>query len=214
MTVTMEPPAKPRTPVKSSPFPLDFDPETHKIRWTRAAAYALVEKNMLDGAQYELLGGEIYRKVKNRPHVIALILVKESLEAVFGASFIQTEDPVAVSAGDASINDPEPDAAVLIRPAKTYLNAPPGADDVRLIVEVSDSTLRRDLGEKAALYARAGYGEYWVLDIAARHLHVHREPSDGAYQSIVVFAEDAAVSPIAASDAALAVRDLLPPDVS
>lgn len=211
MTVTMEPPAKPQTSVKLAPFPLDFDPETHKIRWTRAAAYALVENNILDGAQYELLGGEIYRKVKNQPHVLAVGRVGRRLQALFGLDMVLLEGPVAVTASDTTVNDPEPDVALLTRSLDTFLDAPPGADDVRLIVEVSDSTLRRDLGDKAALYARAGYGEYWVLDINARCLHVHRDPADGAYRNVLVFDDDAAICPLAAPDASIACSDLLPP---
>jgi Uma2 family endonuclease len=78
---------------------------------------------------------------------------------------------------------------------------------VRLLVEVSDSTLGFDLTRKAGLYARAEIVEYWVFDIAARRLIVHRDPIAGRYQSVLEYGEQEAVAPLAARDVAVQVRD-------
>jgi hypothetical protein len=43
----------------------------------------------------------------------------------------------------------------------------PRPGDLRLAVEISDTTLGFDLTTKAELYARAGIVEYWVVDVAA-----------------------------------------------
>jgi hypothetical protein len=50
-------------------------------------------------------------------------------------------------------------------------------EEIALIVEVSDSSLRFDLTVKATLNARAGIGDYWVLDIPGWRLIVHRDPN-------------------------------------
>ena len=55
------------------------------------------------------------------------------------------------------------------------------------MVEVADSTLAFDLNTKAALYARAGIPEYWVLDVKGQRLMVHRDPSGGRYQSVIAY---------------------------
>ncbi|MGI9016465.1 MAG: Uma2 family endonuclease [Euzebya sp.] len=39
--------------------------------------------------------------------------------------------------------------------------------DALLVIEVSNSSVRFDLGDKARRYAGAGYPEYWVIDVAA-----------------------------------------------
>lgn len=56
--------------------------------------------------------------------------------------------------------------------------------DVLLAIEQSDTTLERDLGLKAALYAAHGVREYWVIDLNKRELWVHREPAENGYGSI------------------------------
>ncbi len=54
-------------------------------------------------------------------------------------------------------------------------------DKVRLIIEVSNTTLKHDLGPKADAYAEHGIREYWVVDPNEKCLHVHRRGDDGAY---------------------------------
>jgi hypothetical protein len=49
-------------------------------------------------------------------------------------------------------------------------------------MEVFDSSLEYDLGEKAALYADAGVQESWVVNLVSRVLVVFREPEKGSYQ--------------------------------
>ena len=73
-------------------------------------------------------------------------------------------------------------------------------------MEVSDTTLDFDLRVKGPLYARAGIQEYWVVDLKARRMVVHREPVAGVYQSIEAYSEDESVAPLAALDRLLIVR--------
>ncbi|MDX2235137.1 MAG: Uma2 family endonuclease [Hyphomonadaceae bacterium] len=60
-------------------------------------------------------------------------------------------------------------------------------EKVRLIVEVADSTLADDLGDKRADYARAGLPEYWVLDVNARCVHRFHAPGGDAFAKADVF---------------------------
>ncbi len=56
------------------------------------------------------------------------------------------------------------------------MSANPQPGDIRLLVEISDTSLKYDLSVKAALYARAGIFEYWVVDVNGRRLIAHRDP--------------------------------------
>jgi Uma2 family endonuclease len=56
--------------------------------------------------------------------------------------------------------------------------------DALLVVEISDSTLAKDLGPKARLYARHGVGCYWVLDADARRALIHTEPGPDGFGRI------------------------------
>ena len=104
--------------------------------------------------------------------------------------------------------EPEPDAVVLAVPFHE-LAARAAPDHIRLVVEVTASTLRFDLTTKAGLYARALIAEYWVLDINSRRIIVHRDPAQGKYSSIVAYGEEEFLSPLAAPSAQVRVGDLL-----
>jgi Uma2 family endonuclease len=67
--------------------------------------------------------------------------------------------------------------------------------DCLLVIEVSDTTLRWDIGSKAARYALGGVREYWVIDVEGRQVLVHRLGEDGAYGEPEVFGADAVVVP-------------------
>ena len=188
---------------------LPIDPTTHALRWTREAFWRLVQNQILEGENYELLGGEILRKTKNPPHILTFVLTLQWLSGVFGVLYCQPEGPVDTATIDDEMNLPEPDIAVLTRP----LNADrPTPNEVCLIVEIADSTLSRDLGQKAILYARSGIIEYWVVDVTHRRVHLHRSPdiATGTWQFLRVYEEDEQVAPATRPNAFVTVRDLLP----
>jgi Uma2 family endonuclease len=78
---------------------------------------------------------------------------------------------------------------------------------LRLVAEISDSSLGFDLTTKAELYARAEIVEYWVVDVAAHRLIVHRDPREGLYASITAYSEGETVTPLASSGRELRVSD-------
>jgi Uma2 family endonuclease len=88
----------------------------------------------------------------------------------------------------------------------------PGPAVVGLIIEIADSGLARDRGEKRDLYARAGVPVYWIVNLAGRCLEVHARPADGAFPPALMLAEDQSVELIL-DDRPLGrvpVADLLP----
>lgn len=90
---------------------------------------------------------------------------------------------------------------------KHYTNHPEGSD-VLLLVEVAETSLRIDCGEKARLYAETGIPEYWVADIDGRRLIVHRDPSSEGYRNTNELAGDDMVCPQCDPKAQLRVGDL------
>lgn len=182
----------------------------NRKRWTREDCDFLERVGLLTG-RYELLDGEIIVKMgQNQPHAMSVSRLVFYLLGIFGPAHVQTQTTIEVLEADRVTNRPEPDAVVLDRPDFEYSHTPRG-DELRLAVEVSDSTLGDDLRTKARLYARAGVPEYWVLDVASRRLVVHRDPHENEYRSVVPFSESESVAPLAAPDHPLTVADLLPP---
>jgi Uma2 family endonuclease len=71
---------------------------------------------------------------------------------------------------------------LVVHPVGPTRWADPG--DVILAVEVSLTSLRGDLGPKAADYARWGVPVYWVVDLVHDTLVVHSEPSGDGFRSV------------------------------
>ena len=177
-------------------MPVPLDPP--RKRWTRAECAQVEALGLFDGQHYELISGELVNKMgKNRRHTNTLMRVLWWLGRVFGEDFVNSESSIDVSTEDNPTNEPEPDLIVLALPSATICENP-RPEHLRLLVEVSDSSLSFDLGDKASLYARAGILDYWVFDTVKRRLIVHRDPRDSKYQSIAVYSEHESVAPLAA----------------
>ena len=67
-------------------------------------------------------------------------------------------------------------------PAADYTKAHP--DRALLVIEVADTSLQKDRGVKAALYATAGVPEFWLVNLTETIVEVHRRPSTGRYGDI------------------------------
>jgi len=138
----------------------------------------LVEAGAFEDEPIELLRGQIVTMTPQGPeHVNSSARIANMLVRQLG------EDVLVLShSGLAAWDDsmPEPDVAVV--PAGP-MNA--HATSAFLVVEVSNTSLRRDLRVKARLYAEASIPAYWVVDLARRVVHVFTRPVDGRYASVV-----------------------------
>lgn len=176
----------------------------HRKRWTRKEVWELAKH--VDFSRYELINGELIdRMAKNAPHIRGVQFVGRCLRRVFGEEAVWQESTIDVRPDDNPTSDPEPDVVVLRgeRPDR------PAPEQVLLLVEVADTSLGLDLGEKRDLYARAGIADYWVLDLNQRRAIVHGDPVNGVYQKVEVYAEDESIVPLAAPQAAIAVGEML-----
>jgi Uma2 family endonuclease len=161
----------------------------------------------------ELIEGEIlYKMPMNSPHATALRRCEKRLTLVFAESYdVRGQLPIALDVR----SEPEPDLAVVVGSPDDYAKAHPTT--AVLILEISDTTLAYDRSKKAALYARAGIADYWIINLLERLLEVHRQPAPirgkplgHGYQSIVRLDDTQFVSPLAAPESRIAVVDLLP----
>ena len=187
------------------PVPLDAP----RKRWTREDCALLDSVGAFE--RLELVEGELINKMgKRRPHQIVLGLTMEWLTRVFGTRFVSQETPIDVRPEDNPSSEPEPDIVVLNRDYTEFRETNPQPNNIRLLVEVSDSTLSLDLNTKAALFARAGIIEYWVMDVGARRIVVHRGPEAGRYSQVAAYGDSESVAPLAAPESALVVGPAFP----
>ena len=192
--------------------PTENAPAPFRIVWTREDCERFEKEGLLIPGKYELVEGEITRKMpQNRPHSAGVGLLFAWCLSISGNHFVQTQAAINVAPEDNPTSFPEPDVFILNRSIAHFLSDYPTPEDLLLVAEVSDSTLAFDLSTKAGLYARAGIVEYWVLDVVGRALTVHREPSNGRYQSVLRYAADESVATLAKPTAHVVVSALLPP---
>ena len=76
--------------------------------------------------------------------------------------------------------EPNPDVVLARMPWRGYPHRHPGPEDIVLVIEVADSTLRRDLANKLPLYARNAVAEVWIVDLTVDRVMVHRDPDPTA----------------------------------
>jgi Uma2 family endonuclease len=130
----------------------------------------------------ELLEGEI---VEMTPIGYIHASVVSRLNALFtpaaaGRAIVRVQDPAILS----DFSAPQPDIALVAYREDFYGSGHPRPDDVLLIIEVADSSIRTDLGWKARIYAAAGVREYWVVDLSRRRIVVHEHPEEERYASV------------------------------
>lgn len=77
----------------------------------------------------------------------------------------------------------EPDLSIFPAMETAKVRGP----DISLAVEVADAALEKHKGLKAAIYAKYGLRELWVIDAARLETHVHRNPSDGRWSAVEIF---------------------------
>jgi Uma2 family endonuclease len=188
--------------------------DVHARKWTRAEYDRLVDAEILGPEdRIELLGGAmICKEPQDSPHATGIRLVQRALSGVFGPGWdVRPHMPVALD----NESEPEPDVAVVPGDARDYRDAHPARP--ALVVEVALSRLRFDREHKGSLYARAGLGDYWIVNIPDRRLEVYRGPLPDAaapfgwrYGTALTLGPEERVAPLAAAGAAVLVADLLP----
>jgi Uma2 family endonuclease len=119
---------------------------------------------------------------------------------------VRVQNPVQFRREDSEL---QPDV-MLLRPREDfYTTRHPEADDVLLLIEVADTTLRLDRRIKIPLYARVGVREVWLVDLTTAQLEVHREPLGDRYGDVRVLARGERVAPEAFPDLSLDVAELI-----
>ena len=154
----------------------------------------------------ELIYGEIIpMSPVGPPHCEYLNRVLDSLyrKVPKKRASVRVQQPIELPALE---SEPEPDL-VLVRPG-SYLGRHPLPDEVLLLIEVSDTSLARDRGLKADLYASAGIADYRIVNVLDQCIEVRRDPHDGNYRSIETFRSGQEARPLALPDAALTLERL------
>ena len=143
------------------------------------------------------------------PHVNGLRFLSRWLMHVFGFDLVRVQAPMQAVGIDNERSVPEPDVVLLREDKAGFRERHPRGNEVRLAVEVADTSASVDLSRKAQIYALAGVHEYWVLDLQRRRLVVHRQNGGEQYGTIQSLSENDMAS-VEGHAESIRVGELLP----
>lgn len=144
-------------------------------RFTVDQYHEMVRTGILtDDDPVEFLQGWLVTKMpKNPTHSLATQLTSETLaQRLPDGWHVRAQEPVTMDD-----SEPEPDVAVVRGNPREYSERHPSPADLGLVVEVSDTTLKRDRGPKRRIYASARIPAYWILDVVGRSVESYSTPS-------------------------------------
>lgn len=176
-----------------------------RIRPLKRVEYdALVSQGLLEESRVELLLGNLVEMTPQGPlHADVVAKLASRLGRALPPQVeVRSHSPLAVS----DDSEPEPDVAVV--PAGAYDRDHPAS--ALLVVEVADSSLKKDRGVKSALYATAGVPEFWLVNLTEKVVEVHRDPVAGRYTNVRRVGRDGQLTPVDFPTVIIPVSELLP----
>ncbi len=141
----------------------------------------MVAAGAFEDERIELIDGYMVKKMpKNPPHSWSTRKTLDLLAGFLPPGWLwRLEQPVRIP----DFDEPEPDIAIVRGSLDDYKHRTPVPADVALLVEVSESTLDRDKGEKLSAFATGNIPVYWIVNLVDGHVEVYTGPGPGGYRS-------------------------------
>jgi Uma2 family endonuclease len=132
--------------------------ETGGVLFTYRDLLAMEQAGILNSDEHiELLGGKIFKIMIQPPHAFTTTQLGRRFTVTFDPDFLVVQqNPLRLSDDLNDIELPQPDLMLVTQ--KVYVDHPK-PQDVFLLIEVSDSTLKKDRQIKLPLYAIVGIRE-------------------------------------------------------
>src|SRR5256712_10029438 len=184
------------------------DVELTRRRFTLDEYHRMAEAGILNrGDRVELIRGEIVQMTAiGSDHASCVARLTHLLIGRLPARVIlRPQNPLIILPD----SQPEPDIILLGYRDDFYRHALPGPDDVALLIEVANTSLRYDRHVKGPLYAEAGVRDYWIVDLEGEAVEVYWDPHAGRFRHHERVAREATLAPPALPDTPLSVSDLL-----
>jgi len=176
-----------------------------RLRPLRRVEYErLVELGCFEDEKIELIDGILVAmSPQGTEHAYAVQqLAMLLIPALKGRAIVRVQSSLAAS------DDSEPEPDVVVVPRQDYSRQHPM--HALLLIEVAESSLRKDRRIKGSLYARTGVPEYWIVDVASRAIEVYRDPRDGAYAQVTRHHLGEILRPLAFEDVEVPVAEVVP----
>jgi Uma2 family endonuclease len=187
---------------------LAFEPGT-RYAFTVDDYYRMAEQGILPpDARVELIEGDVLKMSPVGGNHVSCVhkifrLIDKQLDE---ATTAQLQSPVRLH----DLSEPEPDVSIIRE--REYGDGHPLPEDVFLLIEVSDTTLRFDRTRKIPVYAASGIREVWIVDLRGETVTRYTAPNDGAYDRQERFRRGQSLTIEALPSVIVAVDDILPKD--
>jgi Uma2 family endonuclease len=170
--------------------------EVIKKRFTVDEYHRMVEAEVIGPKdRVELVDGEVIEMSPiGHRHRVRVIRTTTLFFRAFG------DQAIVSSQNSLQLNDwtePQPDLVVLKPRPDFYARKKFTPEDVLLVMEISDTSLRYDRNVKVPLFAAAGIPEVWIEDAKKDVLYVYRDPRADGYAVSSELQRRDSVSPIA-----------------
>ncbi|NEP05139.1 MAG: Uma2 family endonuclease [Okeania sp. SIO2G4] len=106
-------------------------------------------------------------------------------------------------------SEPEPDISLLQRRPDFYETQQPQPENVFLLIEVSDTTVKYDQEVKIPLYAENNIVEVWLVNLTEECLEVYRQPTANGYEIVQTFQRGETLSIQALPNVTFTVDEIL-----
>jgi Uma2 family endonuclease len=135
----------------------------------------MVEAGLFAGERVELLDGVVVTmSPQNTPHATTVNRLNYQLMKLCGPGiYIRVQSSIALD----EYSQPDPDLVLCVPDPLDYAEEHPRPEQIFLLIEVADASLRQDRQHKARLYARSGIPQYWLVDLTHRRVEVMTRPN-------------------------------------
>jgi Uma2 family endonuclease len=185
--------------------------ELTKKRFTVDEYYRMAEAGILKPEdRLELIDGEVIEMspIGNK-HAGRVNRAADLFMNVFrGKATVAVQNPVRLD----QYNELQPDLVLARLDPDYYASRHPAADDVILVFEVADTSLRRDRDIKLPIYAMLGIPEVWIEDLKYDEILIFRNPIRDQYDTSLTVRRGESLSVAAFPDIVLNAETVLGPD--
>lgn len=184
-----------------------MDADVTARRFTADEYHRMADAGILsDDDRVELIEGEVLEMepIGSR-HAACVDRLASFFAAVGDDAIVRIQSPVRLD----QRSEPRPDVALLRPDPDYYADAHPGPDDVLLVVEVAQASLRHDRHRKIPLFAAAGLPEAWLVDPDGGEVAPYRDPSPEGYRSVRRVDGSGVVAPRAFPELEVRVEEIL-----
>jgi Uma2 family endonuclease len=184
-----------------------------RIRFTVQEYFRMSEAGVFDGKRVELIEGRIVRvHAQAHPHRWSLSRAMWAFRRRFPSDRFWVVVQGTLPLGRFSA--PDPDIHVFDVPEGTAEEQLPKPF---VVVEISDTTYRKDSGPKLRQYASNGIRDYWIVNLKQRRIEVYRKPEnrtgkrkDWRYAEVLHFRAGQKIKLLDYPKVSIAVNEIIP----